>query len=627
MADGTLIFDTKIDRKGVEEGCKKIGDGFKSTGGKMQSMGLKMTAAGGGLVMVGKKLLEATQVQQDAENKLTEIYKTRMGVDDKAAQSTMNLASKLQKVGVVGDEVTLSGAQQLATYAKYPGTVDKLLPAMDNLLVQQKGLNGTSEDATGIANLMGKAMMGQTGALKRCGISFDEAQEKVLKYGTEEEKAAMLAEVVNQNVGNMNEKFAQTDAGKIQQAKNAIGDCQEELGAMLLPALGKIAGFMSEKIIPAIQSFIGWMGKHPMIANFAVALTGILLVGGPIVMILGTMMSAIGTLITVFGTLKNAVLVVRGVFTMLNLVMSVNPIFLIIAAIVALIAIFVILYNKCEGFRNIVNKVVAFIMPAIQLLVSFWKARFEMIKAAITLLISAIVAMVGKIKAAFNAVKSFASAFGAKLKSIFNSIKSAVAAMASAVVARAMAIVAGFQAMYARVRAVISKVISLAKSLPGKIKSGLGSLVSVGRDFIAGLWNGIKSKWDGMVGRLKSLASGLPAAVKKVLDIGSPSKVMADLGQWIPAGLAVGIEDNFGVVDKAMTALGNATIGGFDVPRFTAGRSAMIAARAGSAAQTAAAGERVVNQTVNFNQPVNSPSETARALRNEARFGLLGGSL
>lgn len=38
--------------------------------------------------------------------------------------------------------------------------------------------------------------------------------------------------------------------------------------------------------------------------------------------------------------------------TALNLVMSMNPISLIIIAITALIAAFVLLWNKCEWFRN-----------------------------------------------------------------------------------------------------------------------------------------------------------------------------------------------------------------------------------------------------------------------------------
>ena len=71
---------------------------------------------------------------------------------------------------------------------------------MNNLLAQQKGLNATQTDAVNIGNLMGKVMQGQTSALTRVGISFTAAQEEVLKYGNEQEKAAMLAQVITDNV-------------------------------------------------------------------------------------------------------------------------------------------------------------------------------------------------------------------------------------------------------------------------------------------------------------------------------------------------------------------------------------------------------------------------------------------
>lgn len=232
-------------------------------GSKMATLGKGILKAGliAGAVAVPiiagvKKAMGAYEVQNAAETKLTEIYKTRMGVSKKAAQATIDYAGVLQKSGVVGDEVMLSGAQQLATFAKYPKTVNSLLPAMNNLLVQQKGLNGTQQDATQIANLMGKVMQGQTGALKRVGISFTDAEEKVLKYGSEQERAAMLAKVITNNVGNMNKAMAQTPEGKIQQMKNSFGDLAEQIGATLAPALGKAASWISANLIPKVQEFI-----------------------------------------------------------------------------------------------------------------------------------------------------------------------------------------------------------------------------------------------------------------------------------------------------------------------------------------------------------------------------------
>ena len=322
-----------------------MGRAFQSAGQKMRTAGMYASIGGAAMILAGKKLLGLNRTQEEAERKLVEIYKTRMGVDKEAAKSTMKVASAMQKQGVIGDEVTLSGAQQLATYAKYPGTVNKLLPAMGNLLVQQKGVNATTEDATNIANLFGKAMMGQTGALKRVGISFTEEQEKVLKYGTEEEKAAMLAEVVTQNVGNMNSVFAKTDEGKMAQLRNTIGDIGERLGHILLPALGQLASWISDKVVPKVEALVGYLEGHPVLAKIAVGIAAFLAVGGPLLIFLGGIIGAVGTIMTSLGGLTSA----------LGFLLS--PIGLVVAAIAAAIAIGVVLYKNWDAIKARVLKI------------------------------------------------------------------------------------------------------------------------------------------------------------------------------------------------------------------------------------------------------------------------------
>ena len=286
---------------------------LKNVGGKMFKAGAIATAVSVPIVAGIKKSMEAYSVQASAETKLTEIYRSRLGVGKDVAKQTMELASALQRQGVVGDEVALSGAQQLATFAKMPSTINTLLPAMENLLVQQKGVNGTAQDATQIANLMGKVMNGQTGALKRVGISFTEAEEKVLKYGNEQERAAMLAKVITNNVGEMNTAMLNTPEGKIQQMKNAFGDLSEQIGATLAPVLANVAQWMSKNLIPKLESLITFLQEHPVIAKIAVGLTGLLVVGAPIVTLLGGIISGVGTLITVLPMLAGPAGIVIGV--------------------------------------------------------------------------------------------------------------------------------------------------------------------------------------------------------------------------------------------------------------------------------------------------------------------------
>ena len=101
-----------------------VGNAFKSAGNKIKSAGRTITTSvsvyGMAGIYAGGKLIEMSEKQTQAENKLIEIYKTRMGATKGAAKETMNLASALQQQGVVGDEVALSFAQQMATYSSAP---------------------------------------------------------------------------------------------------------------------------------------------------------------------------------------------------------------------------------------------------------------------------------------------------------------------------------------------------------------------------------------------------------------------------------------------------------------------------------------------------------------------------
>lgn len=378
-----------------------VGQAFKTAGAKIKSAGRTITTTmsvyGVAGVYAGARLIEMSEKQTQAEQKLQEIYKSRMGVGKQAVASTLALASAQQKAGVVGDEVQIAAAQQLATYAKYPGTVNTMLPALNDLLVQQKGLNGTQEDATALANLFGKAMMGQTGALKRAGISFTKAQEEVLKYGTEEEKAAMIAEVVNQNVGDMNEEFAKTDAGKIQQAKNALGDMGEEIGAVLLPAVADLVSWFQTNLMPKLQQLINFMKQHPAIAKFALAFAAITAALGPLIMIIGGLVSAIGSIITIAPALGAAFTFITG------------PIGLVIAAIAAAIAIGIALYRNWDTVKAkaiaIWNAIKNAIMKPVNAVKNAVKTNFTTLKSTVT--------------SVFTSIKT-------KATSIWNGIKSAI---------------------------------------------------------------------------------------------------------------------------------------------------------------------------------------------------------
>lgn len=189
-------------------------------------------------------LQQAYAAQIEVETQLAVNMRNTMQARESDIQSIKDLCSAQQEIGIIGDEVQLAGAQEMATYLGEKKSLEKLIPVMNDMLAQQYGVNATQENAAQIATMLGKVMEGQVGALSRYGYSFDEAQEKILKFGTESERAAVLAEVVEGAVGGMNQELVRTDIGKQKQLENKLGDIKEQLGAVaqkLLPVVTGIA--------------------------------------------------------------------------------------------------------------------------------------------------------------------------------------------------------------------------------------------------------------------------------------------------------------------------------------------------------------------------------------------------
>ena len=75
----------------------------------------------------------------------------------------------------------------------------------------------------------------------------------------------------------------------------------------------------------------------------------------------------------------------------------------------------------------------------------------------------------------------------------------------------------------------------------------------VGSDIVNGIISGIQSMGSALWNALTGIAQSALNSVKKLLKIGSPSKVFEDeVGRWIPEGMAVGVEANTDAMTNAM---------------------------------------------------------------------------
>ena len=319
-----------------------------------------------------KDLADAYAVQEVAETKLATVMQQRMGATDAEIQSIKELASAQQEIGVIGDEVQLSGAQQIATFLNEKASLETLIPAMNNLLAQQKGLNASTGDAVSVGNMLGKVMMGEVGALKEVGITFSEAEANVLKYGTEQERAAMLAQVIQNNVGNMNAELAATDSGKQQQLVNTLGDMKEQIGGLVNGALPFVTmAAQASQALAAVSTLIAGI-KTLTTTLYASTKAFIASTAATIKNKVATLAVAAAQKVVTIAT--NAW---KAAQIILNMVLTANPIGIIITAIGALVAAVIAAYNNCESFRAIVDKVWAAIKPLANAIMNGLAKAFE----------------------------------------------------------------------------------------------------------------------------------------------------------------------------------------------------------------------------------------------------------
>lgn len=93
----------------------------------------------------------------------------------------------------------------------------------------------------------------------------------------------------------------------------------------------------------------------------------------------------------------------------------------------------------------------------------------------------------------------------------------------------------------------------LFDSIVNKVKELPGQMLSIGKDIVRGVWEGITGMGSWLLGKVGDFFGGVVDGAKSVLGIHSPSRVMRDeVGKWIPAGVGVGIEEGMPQLDNIM---------------------------------------------------------------------------
>lgn len=276
---GAVALDLVLNQNNFNKDLSKVANTAQNMFGK-----LKKVAIGAFSVVAirnfTKSCIDAYQSQIESERKLLEVMRMRESATKNDIKDIFNLASAEQKYGVVSQSIQLAGAQELSTYIEKADSIKKLIPQMNNMIAQQYGYNATQQEAVNIATMMGKVLEGQTGALSRYGYYFDENQEKILKFGKEEEKVAVLTEIIHDSIGDVNKALGDTAIGRQIQLANAWADVKAQMGyvaaqlkQVLIPVfyvlvniLAKAVGFMRQ-----FMQALGITAKAQSTSNVALA--------------------------------------------------------------------------------------------------------------------------------------------------------------------------------------------------------------------------------------------------------------------------------------------------------------------------------------------------------------------
>lgn len=532
---GQLIYMFKGDASNLEKTTKSVNGGFKGMTKSMLVANLATKAISAGFNLIAQNSDRAIQ-RIDTFNAFPKVMQN-FGVSTKEANASIKRMDKAMRGLPTSLDQAVAGVQNLFMVTKDLPEAERMFKAInDSAMVFANGsteavdrfsyafkqamssgkvsaqdFNQMNEAIPGLMDKVAESM-GLTYAELKQGlsdgsISMDQFNTALKKLDTEggagmealEQSAKTSTGGIATSIQNaktavvrgVSELFKAVDTGLKNAGLGGISQVVSNMGAVLEKALKKLAPYIV-KFIKLLSNIFNWIKKNQ---------TLVLAIVVPIVAVITT----VKTLITIINTFKMAMM-------LLNAVLAINPFILIVGAIVGLIALFVVLWNKCEWFRN------------------FWIGLWEGIKTAV-------ISAWNFLKAIFDAVVNF---FKENWKTILLFLVNPFAGAFSLLYSKCT----WFRNM---INTFVKTVINFIKSIPGKVKSVAtaiynafvnlpNKLINIGKNIGKGLWNGIKGVKDWVINKVKAMGKSIINALKDVLGIHSPSKEFAILGKFSVLG-------------------------------------------------------------------------------------------
>lgn len=211
-----------------------------------------------------------------------------------------------------------------------------------------------------------------------------------------------------------------------------------------------------------------------------------------------------------------------------------------------------------QFFTDVWNKIVAFFTPIINgirntignvlnAIESVWTTVWNAVKSVASTIWNAISGVVSTyIQNVSNTISTVLNAISGVWTSVWNSVSSFLGNIWHGITS---AVSNGIQN--------VSNTVGRIKSTVLGAVSGAGQwLYDTGRQIISGLINGIGGAFQWVRNTISNLGSSLVGWAKDVLGIHSPSRIFRDeVGKWIPAGMAQGIDKASGLVADSIDGL------------------------------------------------------------------------
>lgn len=237
---------------------------------------------------------------------------------------------------------------------------DQLL-SMPEILEQLRGKFGETMDAAEKMEL--QKAFGDAESVALIDLLYS-------KTGDLQDNILDLYDAMGQGTGvaqDMASAIQETEPERFARLQQRIHNVTESIGSSLLPTVNDLMG-KGEQVLTKVAS---WIEENKelvkIIMLIVMAIGGFLTVAGTVTAVVGGVGLAITKAVSAFKILKAGFLLAKGALVPLigsvwsfTAALLANPVTWIVIGVVALVAALVLLYNKCEWFRNGVNAILDF---------------------------------------------------------------------------------------------------------------------------------------------------------------------------------------------------------------------------------------------------------------------------